>query len=133
MTLRIVMILIIDENVPRDVLEFFRERGHLVISIRDILGMGVEDTSIAQRADELMAVIVTRDRDFKRLIECMPTGNRPRFRHEGRMSCDCRPDNRRRRVKELIEYIEFAYEKAQQSRDRRLTIEITETTFRIVR
>jgi hypothetical protein len=48
MTSRLVMVLIIDENVPDDVADYFRERGHLVISVRDYLGVGETDEEIAR-------------------------------------------------------------------------------------
>jgi predicted nuclease of predicted toxin-antitoxin system len=127
------MVLIIDENVPVQVADFFRERGHLVIQVRDFLDVGVSDESIASRADELMAVVVTWDRDFKRLVGRVPIGERLRFRRLGRISFDCRPERGRRRAEQLIDYIEFAYEVESRRRDRRLIVEITETSFRVVR
>jgi predicted nuclease of predicted toxin-antitoxin system len=133
MTPRPAMVLIIDENVPVQVADFFRERGHLVIQVRDFLDVGVSDESIASRADELMAVVVTWDRDFKRLVGRVPIGERLRFRRLGRISFDCRPERGRRRAEQLIDYIEFAYEVESRRRDRRLIVEITETSFRVVR
>ncbi|HEY7031833.1 MAG TPA: DUF5615 family PIN-like protein [Thermomicrobiales bacterium] len=127
------MVLIIDENVPDQVADFFRERGHLVIQVRDFLDVGVSDESVASRADELMAVVVTWDRDFKRLVGRVPIGERLRFRRLGRSSFDCRPERGRRRAEQLIDYIEFAYEVESRRRDRRLIVEITETSFRVVR
>jgi predicted nuclease of predicted toxin-antitoxin system len=133
MTPRLTMVLIIDENVPERVADYFRERGHVVIHVRDFLRIGVTDESIANRADELAAVIVTWDRDFKKLVARVPIGERLRFRRLGRISFDCRPEHGRRRAEQLIEYIEFAYEVESRSRDRRLIVEITETSFRVVR
>jgi hypothetical protein len=133
MTPRLTMLLIIDENVPDDVADFFRERGHLVILVREMLGVGTADESIAERADELMAVVVTWDRDFKKLVGRVPIGERLRFRRLDRISFDCRPEHGRRRAERLIDFIEFAYEIESQSRDRRMIVEITETSFRIVR
>jgi hypothetical protein len=104
-----------------------------VIQVRDFLDVGVSDESIASRADELMAVVVTWDRDFKRLVGRVPIGERLRFRRLGRISFDCRPERGRRRAEQLIDYIEFAYEVESRRRDRRLIVEITETSIRVVR
>jgi hypothetical protein len=80
-----------------------------------------------------MAVVVTWDRDFKQLIGRVPIGERLRFRRLGRISFDCRPEHGRRRAEQLIDYIEFAYEVESRRRDRRLIVEITETSLRVVR
>lgn len=127
------MILIIDENVPQTVAEFFRGRGHSVIPIRDFLGRGAPDAAIARFSDEAMAVVVTWDRDFKQIVRRAPTGRRTEFRRLGRISFSCRESNGLRRTERLIDYIEFAFERAQSDRDQRLIVEITESSFRVVR
>jgi hypothetical protein len=43
MTPSLVMVLIVDENVPDAVADFFRDRGHVVIRVRDYLGVGEAD------------------------------------------------------------------------------------------
>ncbi len=130
---RLVMVLIIDENVPDAVIRFFLARGHSVIQIRDYLGRGASDEAVAEFGDAEMSVVVTWDRDFKRIVQRVPSGNRARFRRLGRISFECRESNGLRRVERLIDHIEFAYSVVQRERDQRLIVEISETSIRIVR
>jgi predicted nuclease of predicted toxin-antitoxin system len=129
----LVMTLIIDENVPEAVAEFFRARGHIVIAIRDFLGRGAPDDAVAEFGDVEMAVVVTWDRDFKRLVRRVPLGNRMRFRKLGRISFECRESAGLHRLERLIDHIEFSYSMAQRERDHRLILEVTETSFRVIR
>lgn len=127
------MRLIIDENVNSEIARFLQERGHDVVFIRDQLGEGMADTAIADFGEEWKAIIVTYDRDFKRLVERAPGSNRLQFRQLGRISLNGKPQNAVRRLDALIESIEFEHARVATQRDGRLIIEITETTLRIVR
>ena len=129
----LVMVVIVDENVPDAVARFLRDRGHRVIPIRDYLGRGAPDEAVAEFGDTEMAVVVTWDGDFKRLVQRVPSGNRTRFRRLGRISFECRESNGLRRIERSIDHIEFAYSVAQRERDQRLIVEIGETAIRIVR
>jgi hypothetical protein len=127
---RVRMLLFIDENVPTSVTEFFRSRGHDVRFVWDLFPRGTTDPVIAKLADEQAAVVVTwNHRDFKKLADRVPVGHRRRFRRLSLISFRCRESLGRRRAEEYIEFIEFAYERAQRSRDKRLLVEITNTTF----
>ena len=127
------MLLLIDENVPNSVAEFFRERGHDVRLVRDLFPSGTPDPVITKLGDELAAIVVNWDRDFRRNVARVPVGNRQRFRKLGRISFRCSEARGRKRVEELIEWIEFEYNQVQQRRDKRLIVEITDTSFRVVR
>jgi predicted nuclease of predicted toxin-antitoxin system len=127
------MIVVIDENVPVEVADYLRQRGHTVILLRDFHMLGAADREIAALAEERAAVVVTMDRDFKQLVTRVPEGQRRQFRRLGRISLDCKPTSARRRVEQLIRSIEFEHAEAQAGQDRRLIVEITETTYRVIR
>ena len=127
------MLLLIDENVPESVTEFFRERRHDVRLVRDLFPSGTPDPIVAKLGDQLAAIVVTWDPDFRRLAARVPLGSRQRFRRLGRISFRCSEARGRARVEELIEWIEFEYEQVQKRRDKRLIVEITGTSFRVVR
>lgn len=59
------MTLLIDENVPNSVAEFFAGRGHHVSYVRDVLPAGTPDPVVARIGDRLSAIVVTWDRDFE--------------------------------------------------------------------
>jgi hypothetical protein len=126
------MLLLIDENVPASVADFFRERGHDVWLITETMLPGVPDPVIAKLGDRHSAIVVTWNaKDFKRLAARIPPENYQRFRHLGRINFRCREPRGRRRAEELIEMIEFHHAFAQRQPDKRLLIDITETTFTV--
>lgn len=127
------MLLLVDENVPQSVADFFRARGHDVRLVRDLFPSGTPDPIIAKLGDELAAIVVTWDTDFRRLAARVPAGQRQRFRRLGRITFRCSESRGRTRAEDLIEWIEFEYEQVQKKRDKRLIVEITETSFRVLR
>lgn len=128
------MRLLIDEDVPQSVADFFRDRGHEVILVRDVLLPGTPDAAIAAIGDEIEAIVVTwNHRDFQRLASRVPMGARQRFRRLGRISFRCRQSRGRVRVGQVIESIEFEYEQSMKQRDTRLIMEIGDNYFRVLR
>jgi predicted nuclease of predicted toxin-antitoxin system len=125
------MRLLIDENAPDSVSEFFRERGHEVVLVREILPRGTADQIVALVGDEMSAVVVTwNHKDFKRLVSRIPEGGRQRFRNLGRITFRCSEARGRQRLEELIEWVEFEYAQAQKSPDKRMMLEIGESYCR---
>ena len=97
------MRLIIDENANIELARFLQERRHDDVSIRGQFGEGMVDTAIADFGEVWKTIIVTYDRDFKRLVERAPESNRLQFRWLGRISLNCKPQNAVRRLDALIE------------------------------
>ena len=83
------MRLLIDENVPGSVAEFFASRGHTTDYVRDLLPAGTPDPVIARVGDRMSAIVVTWDRDFEKIVKRVPDGNRTAFRRLGRISFRC--------------------------------------------
>lgn len=128
------MLLLMDENVPDSVSEFFRLRGHDVRLVRALFLPGTPDPVIARLGDALAAIVVSwNTRDLRMLAARVPPGNVQRFRRLSRINFRCNEANGRRRAEEFVEEIEFHYEQAQKRRDQRLMIEITETRFNVIR
>lgn len=128
------MLLLIDENVPDSVAVFFRERGHDVSLVRDLFPTRTPDQVIAVAGDKEHAIVVTwNHKDFKKLVTRIPIGERQRFRHLGRINFRCNEAHGRKRAEDLIDWIEFEYAQVLKQRDKRLMIEIGETSFRVIR
>ena len=124
---------IIDHNAPDSVAAFLRARGHEVFLVREILMPDAPDPVIAAMGDDLEAIVVTwNHKDFKALASRMPTGTRATFRRLGRISLRCRAPRAVQRLEVAIDYIEFEYARRQRLRDRRLIIEISDTSVTIV-
>jgi predicted nuclease of predicted toxin-antitoxin system len=127
------MRLLIDENVPDSVSKFLRERGHEVDLVRDSLGQMTPDEFVAWVGDDLGAIVVTIDKDFKSLVSRMPTFGRRRFSALSRISLRCRETQALSRMQEFIEEIEREYDRLQGRSDKRLIVEITGSSYRIIR
>ena len=125
------MLLLIDENVPNSVANFFSSRGHDVRFVRDIFPGGTPDPVIAIMGDRLAAIVVTWDRDFEKLISRVPAGNRASFRRLGRISFRCNETRGVELLERWIEELEFHYEQAQKRSDFRMLVQIQESGIKM--
>lgn len=123
------MHLLIDENVQDSIAQFLRERGHDVYLVREVLLRGEPDPVVAQLADSFGMVVVTWDKGFRELASRAPHGQRQRFRNLSRITLKCNQARALARIRYYIESIEFEFTQAQKRGDKRLMVEITETTF----
>jgi len=117
------MILIADEDVARSVTEFLLERQHEVHLSTELLLPSTPDRTIAAKADQLSATVVTCDRDFDRLIQ----RNNLRFRSAGRISLRCSQARARARLAQVIELIEFDHRRRQELPDKRLIVDVKDS------
>ncbi|MBX6341300.1 MAG: DUF5615 family PIN-like protein [Thermomicrobiaceae bacterium] len=122
---------LIDENVPASVGDFLRQRGHHVLAVGESLPKGSPDHLLTVTAEREGLVIVTFDRDFRRLIKTFPEGSRGKWRRAGRISLACREPEALSRIQELIDVIEFSYARALERRGR-LIMRISQTSYDIV-
>jgi len=127
------MRLLVDENVQDSIAEFFRSCGHEVFLVRDVLAPGALDTSLSRLGDLMELIVVTWDRDLKTLAKRAPRGERQKYRRLGRISLRCNQARALSRIQQVVESIEFEYRQTLKQRDLRLFIEITESTFVVVR
>lgn len=118
------MLLLIDENVPNSVAEFFASRGHDVRFVRDLFPAGTPDPVIATIGDRLAAIVVTWDRDFEKLVRRIPQGNRAAFRRLGRISFRCNEVKGRELLKRWIDLLEFHYRRSLEETDFRMIVQI---------
>lgn len=124
------MRLLIDENVPRSVAEFYGGRGHMVHYVRDLFPNSTPDPVIAKIGDRLSAVVVTWDKDFRKLANRIPEGNRERFRRLGRISYQCNEVRGLALTERWIETMEFHYDQALKRSDLRMIVQIQESGFK---
>jgi predicted nuclease of predicted toxin-antitoxin system len=125
------MLLLIDENVPNSVAEFFRSRGHDVRFVRDLFPAGTPDPVIATLGDQMSAIVVTWDRDFEGLVRRIPEGNKQRFRRLGRISFSCNEVKGCALLEQWIEMIEFHNERAREKPDFRMILQIQESGLKL--
>jgi predicted nuclease of predicted toxin-antitoxin system len=121
------MRLLIDENVPKSVADFFESRGHEVQFVRDVLAAGTPDPVVAKLGDRLAAIVVTWDRDFDALVKRVPDGNKGAFRRLGRITFRCSEPNGRRLLDKWIGMIELHYANSRNDRDFRMIVQIQDS------
>ncbi len=127
------MLLVIDENVPASVGRVFSDRGHEVVHVLDVALPGTPDDVIARYGDIHEAMVITWNRrDFRRLSALVSPDNVRRFRRLSWIAFRCSEPHGAARARRWIEAIEFHLNLAQQRRDRRLMVDITETTFTVI-
>lgn len=61
------MNLLADENVDQPIIERLRRDGYQVVSVAE-LSPSISDDEVLLRANELHALLVTGDKDFKELV-----------------------------------------------------------------
>lgn len=128
------MLLLIDEDVPVSVAEFLRSREHEVRFVRDELAAGASDPTIAAYGNGIGAIVVTcNHRHFKALSPHFSKGSLLRLPQLGRVSLACNQTSARRRIEEVIDWIEYEYAQCQQRTDRRLLITVRENDFVVER
>ncbi len=125
------MLLLIDENVPNSVADFFSQRGHIVQFVRDVLPAGSPDPVVAKVGDRLSAIVVTWDRDFESIVKRIPDGNKNAFRRLGRISFRCREPKGRELLSRWIDMIEFHYAQARQQTNFRMIVQIQESGIKL--
>jgi predicted nuclease of predicted toxin-antitoxin system len=124
------MRLLIDENVPRSVAEFFESRGHEVEYVKDLFPARTPDPVIAVIGDRLSAVVVTWDKDFDSLVSRVPAGNKAAFRKLGRISFSCREPRGLALAQRWMPSIEFHYAQALERPDLRMIVQVMEGGFK---
>jgi predicted nuclease of predicted toxin-antitoxin system len=127
------MRLLFDQNVPEEVVEIFRERGHEINYSREVLLQNSPDQLIAIGAALDGMIVVTHDKDYRRYSSLFPQGFRTQARKiTGRILLNVAVDQPEkvhvliRRTQSVIEEIEFHYGRSLQSRSR-LLLSVTET------
>ncbi len=123
----VIMRLLLDHNVPDSVADVFRQHGHIVQLVRDILPIDSPDPLVATVSEEDGSILVSCDRDFKVIAPRIPKGMRARFRKLSRISLDCNEPQAAQRVQAAMSLIEAEYEIAQHSHDKRMFIVIQNT------
>lgn len=122
---------LLDENVADQVGTVLTEFGHDVVLVRDSLGRRSPDQLLAVAADRHGLIIVTHDKDLRRFSRLLPEGSRRRFRAgAGALLLACPEPDAARRIREMIDVIEFHHERARRAGGR-LYMRITKTGFNV--
>lgn len=113
-----------DHNVTESVCRFLEDRGHKVVRLRDELPPDSPDPVVAKYAEQIDAILISHDGDFKRIAPRIPHGGKARFRKLSRIHLQCDYPNAENRVAAAIGLVEFEWSLAQERADKRIHIVI---------
>jgi len=120
---------LLDENIPDQLARFFRERGFEVLLVRESFATGTPDQLLAFAAETDGLIIVTNDKDFRRLRQLLPQGHMRRITNgSGYILLAGKIPQAASRLAQEWELIEF--EHVRSTRDgRRFIVRITGSTI----
>ncbi|MDQ3513000.1 MAG: DUF5615 family PIN-like protein [Chloroflexota bacterium] len=119
---RPVMLLLIDENLPRRLGQLFTERGHHV----EYVTVGAKDPEIIATADAMGAILVTSDVGFLRRLSRIPARDKGRFKRAGLIVLGGDLTTAMARLHHRIALLEHLFVLVQQEPDKRLIVELRE-------
>jgi predicted nuclease of predicted toxin-antitoxin system len=117
-----------DNCVPDSVARELEKAGHEVIRLRDVIPTNSPDPVVATVAEVNDAILVSFDKDFKALAPKIGVGQQ-RFRKLSRITFRCREPLAARRIAAALSLIEHEWRLAQSLPNKRIIIQISETTI----
>ncbi len=114
----------LDNNVPDSVAEVFRRHGHSVTLLRDILPADSPDPVVAAFSEDKGFVLISADRDFRKIAPRIPRAAKARFQRLSRITIQCNPYQTVQRIEKAMSLIEAESRIAQDSQDKRMIITI---------
>ena len=110
--------------------KFLEERGHEVLRAKNKVPEGTPDPIVAKVSQDLDAILLTDDADFKTIVSRRPDGQKRRFRKLSRVHLACKHAQSVNRLAASITLIEFEYEIAQGRKDKRMILDLKPTIIR---
>jgi predicted nuclease of predicted toxin-antitoxin system len=104
-----------------------------VTRLRDVLPTDTPDPIVAKTSQDMGAILISDDADFKNLAGRKANAHKPRFRKLSRVNMKCKHAVAVNRIEAAITLIEFEYEIAQARADKRMIIDVQPTLIRTLR
>ena len=127
------MLFLLDECVTGSALDALRSAGFEAHTVSDHLLPSAEDQLVASTADSLGAIIVSHDRDFKKLIARKHDGQVKKFRNAHLVKMECKQGRIADRLMAAMPLIQEEYRVRTTMKDKRLIAFIATDFVRIWR
>ena len=127
------MLFYLDENVPAQVGDVIKDKGHEVHWTRDLIPEGSPDQMVAAISEDAGAVLVSHDKDFKRIAPRIPDGQKARFRKLSMLRLECKKPRSAKNLQALFAFVELEAELRQGLDNSRLLISIKDSSITIYR
>ena len=124
---------LLDENVPHSVGRVLEEFGHDVAYVTDCLSTGSPDQLVATAAVQMGRILVSHDRDMRRIERFVSPGDRDRFPTLSRLMLCCIERQAAERVRLFMPIVEAEFARVRELEDKRLFFEIGNRRVRIHR
>lgn len=122
----------VDQCVPDSAGKAFKDHGHEVTYLREMMATNSPDPLVAAVAEANEAILVSLDADFRQIAKRHGVGRRE-FRRLSLIKLSCRESRCYQRITDAMSLILHEWNLAQQSRDRRLFIDIMDNVIRTMR
>lgn len=113
---------VLDENAPITVVELLEDYGAEVSRITDYLPQGSSDQEVAAVCDELGAIVLSVDSDFKSIITRRPDRQRTPLKRVGLVKMSCKETRIPDRLVKAMPLIQREYELRQETIDKRIIV-----------
>lgn len=130
---RSVLRFFLDNNVPDSVGRTLAAAGHVVIYQRDVVAKDAKDGEVALTSALNDAILITFNRrHFKAIASRFRVSNR-RLKKLSRIDLMCTEPEAAKRIEAGLSFIEFEWQLAQKSGDKRMFLEIQGNGFKTTR
>ncbi len=124
---------LLDECIPASALNALKTDGFNAETVLEHLLPESPDTLVASTANQLGAIIVSHDRDFKRLIVRQHDGQLPKYRNAHLIKMECKHRRIADRLKFVMPIISAEFEARKAMKDKRMIIFVGTDFLRVWR
>lgn len=124
---------LLDENVPRAVAETLRDLGHDVKRSTELVAVGAADPVVAIAAMEDDRILVSHDRDMRKIERAGALAGRPRYQRLHCLMLSCAEPTAAARVRAFMPVIEADYICLLPEQACRMFFEVGDTRARLFR
>jgi hypothetical protein len=124
---------LLDENVPRAVGDALRELGHDVRLSTDLVAVGSPDQVVATAAVQDDRILVSHDRDMRRIDRIEARGARDRYRNLNRLLLSCEEPRAAERVRAFMSVVQADFDYLPDGSHERMFFDIGDRRARIFR
>lgn len=115
---------LLDENVPKAMADMLIRHGHTAVFVRDYAPPGSPDQLVATVAEEINAVLISFDGDFRHIAPRIPKGQQMQFRKLSRIWMRCFEPDGADRLEQALNLVQFEFGLAQQRADKRMMMQV---------
>ena len=113
---------VLDENAPVNVVDLLEDYGAEVSRITDYLPEGSPDQLVAAACDQLGAIVLSIDSDFKSIITRRPDRQKKPLKRVGLVKMSCKESRISDRLIKALPIIQKEYELRQDTIDKRIIV-----------